>query len=143
MGGIEKSMGRKTSEEKYILTLTRDQAIATMDALELYARLRIGQFNRITELLLDVQNADDYCKRREIANDLLNIVACVIFGKNAYGHPDCKKDKLHSRMWNIYAALRYKMAWHDHPEGGWTVNFDEPFPWDGEAVPDCKVAIEK
>ena len=132
-------MRKKTSEEKYILTLTREQAQTVMDALELYARLRIGQFNRITELLLDVQNADDYCKRREIANDLLNIAACVIFGKNAYGQPECQKDNLHHRAWNIYAALRYKMAWHDHPEGGWTVCFDKPRPWGGEPVPKCEV----
>ena len=36
------------AEEKYVLTLTRDQALVAQNALELYARLKIGQFNRIS-----------------------------------------------------------------------------------------------
>lgn len=59
--------------EKYILELTRKQAEAVKDACELYARLKIGQFERITEMLLDVQNAKDYCERRDLANDALKV----------------------------------------------------------------------
>lgn len=127
------------AEEKYILTLTRDQAITVQDALELYARLKIGQFNRITEMMLDVRSVDEYCQRRDLANDLLRVVACIIFGRNEYGQPVCQKDALHYRAWNIYTALRYQMTCHDHPEGGWSTHFDKPYPWGGEAVPECRV----
>lgn len=127
------------AEEKYVLTLTRDQALVAQNALELYARLKIGQFNRISELMLDVRSVDEYCKRRDLANDLLQIVAGIIYGKNTYGYPDVQKDALHHRAWNIYATLRYHMAWHDNPEGGIGCCYDEPYPWGGEPVPGCKV----
>lgn len=126
-------------DEKYVLALTREQAIVAQNALELYARLRIGQFNRITELMLDVRSVDEYCERRDLANDLLKVVACIIFGRNEYNQPKCEKDALHHRAWNIYATLRYHMAWHDRPEGGWGVHFDTPYPWGGESIPECKV----
>lgn len=126
--------------EKYVLTLTRDQAITTKNALELYARLKIGQFERITELMLDVRNVDEYCRRRDLANDLLKVVACIIFGRNQYGFPSVEKDELHHRAWNIYAALRYHMAWHDDPSGNsWSVVFDKPYPYGGESIPGCRV----
>jgi len=126
--------------EKYVLTLTRDQAITAKNALELYARLKIGQFERITDLMLDIKGIDDYCQRRDLANDLLKIVACIIFGKNEYGQPDAKKDALHHRAWNIYATLRYHMAWHDDPGGNtWSVAFDKPYPYGGESIPGCRV----
>lgn len=129
----------KNGDEKYILTLTREQAQVAQNALELYARLKIGQFDRITELMLDVRSVDEYCQRRDLANDLLQIVAGIIYGKNAYGYPDVQKDALHHRAWNIYAAIRYKMAWHDEPKGGWAVCFDEPYPYGGEPVPKCTI----
>lgn len=135
----EKAAPKAQPEEQYILTLTRDQAVMVKQACELYARLRIGQFEHITEKILDVRDVTDYCNRRDSANDLLKAAACIILGKNIYGTPEGKKDKPHCRAWNIYAAIRYCMAWHDNPEGGWAVCFDKPFPWGGEAVPECKV----
>lgn len=128
------------AEEKYVLTLTREQAATARDALELYARLKIGQFNRITEMMLNVKSVDDYCKRRDLANDLLKIVAGIIFGRNIYGTPDVHADAEHHRAWGIYATLRYHMAWHDKPEGNsWSVDFDKPYSMDDQPLPECKV----
>lgn len=131
-------MTKKDGGEKYVLTLTREQARVAQNALELYARLKIGQFDRITELMLDVRSVDEYCQRRDLTNDLLKIVAGIIYGKNEYGQPNCKKDDAHHIAWNIYATLRYHMAWHDRPEGGWGVCYDKPYPWGGQPIPDCK-----
>ncbi len=77
--------------EKVVLTLTREQAQMVEDACELYARLRIGQFERIAEMMLDVRDAENYCERRDTATALLQTVACVIFGRTACGTPDCKR----------------------------------------------------
>lgn len=129
----------KTPDYTVHLTLTPEQAMMVEKACELYARLKIGQFNRITEMMLDVRNVDEYCKRRNDADDLLRVVACIIFGRNQYNQPDCKKDSEHHRAWNIYAALRYKRCWHDNPDGGIGVCFDEPYPWGGEPVPKCEI----
>lgn len=54
-------------------------------------------------------------------------------------NPKCEKDALHHRAWNIYTALRYQMAWHDRPEGGWGLHFDKPYPWGGEPVAECRI----
>lgn len=127
------------SDELYVLTLNKEQALLTRDALELYARLKIGQFTRITELMLDVRDVKDYCERRDTINDLFRVIAGLFFGRNSYGQPDCKKDAEHHRAWNIYTALRYQIAWHDNPKGGIGCCYDEPRPWGGEPVPRCEI----
>lgn len=129
----------KNCDEKFVLTLTREQASIVEDACELYARLKIGQFNRITEMMLRVSASEDYCFRREIANNILKSAACIIFGMNAYGMPDCKQDTEHHRAWDVYQVLRYTRSWHDHPEGGFTVNFDKPMTFIGEPLPECEI----
>lgn len=126
-------------EVRYVLTLTDDQARMVETACELYARLKIGQFEQISELMLDVKDVEQYCQRRDIANDLLRTVACVIFGRNINGWPHVQKDALHHRAWNIYHALRYKRAWYENPKGGWGVNYDKPYPYGGEPIPEVEI----
>lgn len=128
-------------EEKYILTLTPDQALMVETACELYARLKIGQFDTITEKLLDVKSLDDYHHRRAIANDLLKIAACIILGRNEYGRPIYIESPEHHRAWNIYTVLRYCRVWNEHPEGqgNWNVCYDKPRASGGEPLPVCRV----
>lgn len=127
------------AEEKYMLTLTRDQAEVVKNALELFARLKIGQFNRITEMMLNVRDVDDFCKRRDEADRLLKSAACFIYGSNPYGQPDVKQDDLYHRAWSIYEIIRYTMAWYDNPDGGFGCCFDEPMPYGDEPRPECGV----
>jgi len=127
------------SKETYVLTLTHEQAQVVLDALELYARLRIGQFEHITEKLLDTPNVDEYCQRRDCANNLLRIVAEVIFDRDSRGFLDCCPDVQHRQLWGIYVALRFQMAWYDHPAGGAGVDFYPPMSLSGEPVPPCQV----
>lgn len=128
---------------RYVLTLSPEQALVVEQALELLARLHIGQFERITEQLLDVRrDADDYCKRREMANDLLRLAAIEIFGRSAYNGPDIKeRGEIHERAWLIYSTLRYTRSWHDNPEGAktWSVCYDDPMPYGIDPMPKCEV----
>ena len=66
----------KEPEERYVLTLTPEQEYIVEQALELLARLHIGQFERIAELLCDPRDTD-YCQRRDLARDLLRLAALV------------------------------------------------------------------
>ena len=126
--------------EKYVLTLTREQAVVARDALELYARLKLGQFENITEKIMNFNPGDfSSSERREIANGLLKTVAKLILGEDEYGQPSGKKDLAHYRAWSIYTTLRHKMAWHDHPQGGMGVSFDKPYPFGNEQPPFCEV----
>lgn len=117
------------------------------DACELFARLKIGQFNRITEHLLDL-SLNDYCERRDNANDLLRLASCLIFGRNAYGSPDLKtQDELHYRAWDIHTVLRHAMWEHDNPDpakrNNWCVFADTPYPHTSEPLPGIEVVTGK
>lgn len=133
-------MNKVPFTERVTLTLTREQALVVERACELLARLHIGQFRTVTEMLLDFQrDMDDYCQRRDMANTLLYHAAIAIFGRNVFGQPDIEKKSLeHERAWLIYTTLRHARSWHDHPEGGYTVNFDKPLPI-GEYMPKCTI----
>lgn len=138
-------MRKKTSEENYILTLNKEQALTVSKACEFYSRVMMGQFGEIAhETMMQSIRQDDFCTRREMMEDLLFQARRLAFpdligrghsygiGHNASG----------DRAWNAYQALRYAIAWHEHPEGGITVDFQKPYPAGGEAVPDCKVEVK-
>lgn len=128
---------------QYVLTLSPEQALVVERACELLARVHIGQFRTVTEMLLDFQrDMDDYCQRRDMANTLLYQAAIAIFGRNVFGQPDIEKKSLeHERAWLIYTTLRHARSWHDNPEGAktWSVCYDKPMPYGIEPMPKCEV----
>lgn len=133
----------KKPEERYVLTLTPEQEYIVEQALELLARLHIGQFERIAELLCDPRDTD-YCKRRDLARDLLRLAAIVVFGRSAYNYPDVKeRSQEHEQAWTIYSVLRYTRSWYENPKGGITVNYDEPLNLAGGPMPKCKVVTKE
>lgn len=127
---------------KYVLSLDTDQLRAVARACEFYARVMNGQFEEIAyEVMLRNIRDCDHCSRRDAMEDLL-------FQARRYAFPDLISrghsygvghDVAADRAWNAYQALRYAQAWYEHPEGGYTVNFREPYPAGGEAVPKCTV----
>lgn len=125
---------------KVVLELTREQAMTVERACELYARLKIGQFDRITENFLDFGlDVDEYCERRDTANDLLKVAASVIYGRSYYGRPELK-DIEHKRAWEIYATLRHARSWHDNPNGDhMSCYYDEVRPESGDPLPKCEI----
>lgn len=143
--GSSFSEQRKNNESRYILALTPEQTMIVEQACELLARLHIGQFERITEMLLDFRRGmEDYCHRRDMANDLLRLAALTIFGRDNYNHPDIHaQSEEHKRAWMIYSVLRYTRSWHENPNGGYTVNFDKPMNLIGdEPMPRCVIRKE-
>ena len=129
--------------ERVSLTMNREQARVVERACELLACLNVGQFNIITEMLMDSRRGmDDYCWRRDMAKELFNLAALSIFGEEMYGQPNLpEKNAEHERAWLIYTTLRHARSWHDHPDGGYTVNLDPPLPT-GEYMPKCEITKE-
>lgn len=127
--------------EKITLTMSREQAQAVMDATELLARLEIGQFKEICWKMLDRFNGDDGfdSHRRDQAEAYLDAACMTVFGTDESGWPKIGgKSMQHHRCWAVYATIRHALAWHDHPEGGDTVDFGEPLGY-GEPLPKCEV----
>ena len=131
--------------EKITLEMTREQALAVMDATELLARLEIGQFEEITWKMIEHFRGKDRngkptfdSRSRELADVYLKCACLAVFGvKN--GWPDIgDKNMQHHRCWAVYATIRHALAWHDYPEGGDTVDFDKPL-WYVEPLPKCEV----
>lgn len=145
-GSYEAWLPRKqeSSTERVTLTLTREQAFVVERACELLARLHIGQFHIVSELLLNFNlGVDEYCRRRDMANDLLKLAAMTIFGRGEYNQPKIEEKSIeHERAWLVYSTLRYTRSWYDNPEGGLTVNYDKPLSI-GEFMPKCKIAEDE
>ena len=134
-------MSEGNMNERVVLEVTREQAQIIERDCELLARLRLGQFEHITEACLDFGSAE-YCKRRDYVNPFLDAAAKVIYGVTTYGYPNCKEDDVFHRAWSVYEVLRYTRCWHDHPEGGsWSVCFDPPLNRlpAGEPLPTCEI----
>lgn len=135
-------------DEMVVLELTRDQALIVENACELLARLHIGQFKIVTEMLLQIHGADinDYCRRRDDANDALMLAAKIIFGRNCYNLADVSTKSIeHNRAWNVYLVLRYTRSWHDDPPQGhpWSVCYDKPTNLLNEPLPKCEIVERK
>ena len=132
---------QKIDAEKVVLEMSRDQAIVVERACELYARLHIGQFEMMPDIMmLGYENINEYCCKRDDAKDALKLAACLLFGRNMYGQPDCNKGVEHERAWGVYTVLRHARCWHDNPEGNpMSVCYDEPYNNLPEPLAKCKI----
>lgn len=131
--------------EQIVLKMSREQAQAVMDATELLARLEIGQFEEVSWKLIEHFRGRDKNgkptfddRARDLANAYLKSACFAVFGvKN--GWPDIgEKSIQHQRCWAVYATIRHALAWHDHPEGGDTVDYTAPLGY-GEPMPKCDI----
>ena len=127
---------------KYILEMNEDQAQILTDALEFYARMSIGQWNELAELVLNLDDDEYVDKERKMVNRLMKL--------RYIAFPDLPIDASYSvtskplacLAWELYTVVRHRIAWTNHPEGGMTVNFDPPISFTGVPLAECK-AVER
>ena len=142
-------------EEKYILEMTPETAILVTRACEFYARAMWGQLGIIAD---DIANNipwermppkdskeygeafENWLTKRANAEEAMNEAKLSLFtelAENAsYGVGHNRDSDI---VWQAYEVLRYARAWHDHPEGGITVDFNKPMKWTDEPLPKCRV----
>lgn len=134
-------------EERVTLEMSREAAMVCEEALELFARLKLGQFREITWKIMPddwkENNFEGWIQERDFANELLEMAAKHVFGSNNWGQPDVKeRDVEEMRAWELYTTLRYTRVWHDHPEDGetsWSVCYDKPLAQSGDKMPKCEI----
>lgn len=91
------------------ITLTDKQAKLLGHACEFYARVVMGQFTEIpVELLSFAINSDEYCERRDKADELLlearKYIYPELFGRgHSYG---VGKFENADKVWDVYQAIR-------------------------------------
>ena len=135
-------------EERVTLEMSREAALICEHAMELFARLKLGQFREITFRIMPDHGEGNFdswsrLKERDFANELLEMAARHVFGTNNWGQPDVKvRDEEEMRAWELYTTLRYTRMWHDYPEEGetsWSVGFDKPMAQSGDRMPKCEI----
>jgi len=113
------------TERKYNLTLTEQQAGILCDALDLYARIGIGQFEEILHIFNFTKVAPEHRDTVEIL--LLSAKEEIGLPKNgSHGihHPEVN-DKFRAAF-DLKQVVRNKVAWDRNPAGGIQVQFDTP-----------------
>lgn len=128
---------------KYKIELTEKQFIVLSNALELYGRIGMGQFEEILNWKFKWNNTDTYINN--FIRSSLTFIKCALTGLewNAYRGiaseevpEDCKIS------YDIYQVIRNKIAWTNNPEGGILASFDKPMKISSQKLPTCEVIEE-
>ena len=124
--------------DTYTLTMDAETARVVSRACEFYARILFGQWDEISwEMTLRDKTFMD---RRQECERFLGLARAAAFPILAPGASyGVGHDRTSDTAWNAYQAIRYAIAWHDHPEGGITVNFDTPLRVSDAPMPKCEV----
>jgi hypothetical protein len=127
--------------------MNEEQARTMIGALDLAIRIKLGQWGQLVEHCMewDYDKIDECCKRRDEAERVLlaarNIVMPELLDMNSLaGSHGVYSGEEHERLYNVLLAVRSAIAWHNHPEGGYTVDFREPMDIHvHEEMPKCEV----
>lgn len=98
--------------QRYNIEATGRQVDDISYACELTARINIGQINAIMDALPIREGTDTYALQQQI---------------EALIKPHLKQPEPNlPSFFTMHQTLRHRRSWDIHPEGGMTVNFDEP-----------------
>lgn len=135
-------------EIKVQVTMTIEQARVMMHAMDFFTRIMMGQFEQLKyEFCFFGEEAEKFERRKEDREKLdihLKWLKRFIYPQlsdNASwgitGDP-CPENA--TMVYDIYKAMDYEISWHEHPNGGITVNFDKPMHWyKNQPLPDVRV----
>ena len=122
---------------EYILTMNSDQAKTCLKAVELLMRLKINQPKEISKAILDEIfeqiGCDEFCRRRDAANEYLEQAFSVIFPN----WNEVKKDDEWYRLYNLYQTIRYQIHLAEYPN---SIGVDSypPIQFTDEPMPKCE-----
>lgn len=131
-------MNKNKKETKVQVELSLKQANIIQEALDLYSRLGIGQFNSIKSVPIAGEGNPDYYELEDIFNQLHNLYCPELQG-GYYGIFNEKTPQQSKIAWDIQQVLRHDISWYLHPEGDITVNFDKPLQSAKENLCKCKI----
>ena len=102
---------KKPDSVLYKIEGTEDQIALISHACEVLARIRIGQINAVINELPLVDDTDNYALLLKLESEL---------------HPITKTHIPIDESFILHQTIRHRLSWDRFPEGGMTVNFDEP-----------------
>jgi hypothetical protein len=124
--------------------MTEEQARCVVAAIDLSMRIRLGQWKEIIEACMDFEpeKIDEWCERRDKAEDILLQARKIVMPElTGWGHSYGVYNREDTeRAYNVLLAVRSCLAYHNKPEGGYTVDFRRPMDIHvHEEMPKCEV----
>ncbi len=123
----------------YVLKVTEEQAKVISDALEFYARIGIGQLDQILwhpAWRMAGMTKESDVDRIETDELLRHSRRALTRDKPALGISAADTDS--KRSYDIHQVIRHRISWDNNPEGGLTVDFQEPLNVSGNKFPEFK-----
>jgi len=132
-------------DQNYTLTVTRHQAGVIQDALEAYARLRMGQINTvITDAFLDRYANKEYPGfTYDVVQQLCGELKKQIFPElfpGAYYGVGAKVYPERDVAWDVHSVIRHRLAWDRLADEGkekpdfYGVQYNQPMRFSGEPL---------
>ncbi|MDD3070866.1 MAG: hypothetical protein PHX88_06690 [Methanoculleus horonobensis] len=119
------------------LTLTEEQAYTLWEALETYNSLMIGRFSAVTDLFL--ARHFDRAAAAAVLQEARQTVMPELDPRGYHGI-ESKEVREQARVaFDVEQVLRHALAWHRHPEGGITIDFDKPYQTGPEPLPRAEI----
>lgn len=138
---------------KVQITMDLKQARIMMRAMDFYSRILMGKFAEIEHLFFRYEPNDPVFgrylddKARDNVRGGLECVKDEIYPKldyyEYYGitQPPCPVNA--TIVYDVFKSMECAIAWHINPEGGMTVDYDNPMHWyKGLPLPEVKVFEE-
>lgn len=128
-------MSEKT---KYVLEMDEEQAKILQKACEFYARVRMGQWQEVPQICLDLSD-HQYIEKLVVSKAHLQKARKAVYPDlHGEGHSyGVGKFEDSDMAWELYEVVRHCQAWHNHPEGGIGVAFDKPMCFSGHPLAKC------
>ncbi len=133
------SIAQKLDTDPTEFLLSEDEARMFSRMMELYARLRMGQWRELVDLCVSLTE-DRYANIRDTVRPLLvearQVVYPVLFASDAANYGVSRFDDA-DYAWELHEVIRYCLALTKHPEGGVTVDFSPPMSFRGHELATC------
>lgn len=112
--------------KKYSLVLTEEQARLVMTACDFYCRMRLGQFQELTYRIMDSLSDEDFCERRDRADELIFEARKQIFPElRGRGHSyGIGKFKDADQAYDVYQVIRKGL----HPDAAPVFSYQKEIP---------------
>ncbi|MFA5407736.1 MAG: hypothetical protein WC343_03090 [Bacilli bacterium] len=104
------------------LTLTEEQADTLLAALDIYSRLKMGQFSAVTDLF--PARHFDRTAAAAALKEARQAVMPELDPRGYYGIRNLEAGEQARVAFDVQQVLRHALAWHRYPEGGIGVCFN-------------------
>lgn len=115
---------------KILLEMEKQHYDIVIKALEMYSRVKIGQFNIVAENLQHL-DTPTYLKIMDTCNEMKKI-----YPKTSMLQNECKDAQV---AWEIRQCMLHDVSWFINPCGGHTVNYNEVLHQSGIPLVNVKI----